>query len=336
MNNHLLQIDISQSKYKTDDDIIKIVIRNDEVLQINFSKLILHSKSIRDKYKYSEAVKLLPAEINYLKREMYISDESLKYFVHLIQDEKVNLPIENYKDIYALSAYFHFQSLMDELDRISHDELFKDITFSSQVLLDYQPAPKSCEKTVIRRIEEFLSTRINECFINAKFKELPVCTISRIFEMCRKESVSQELLIDFIFESPTTRFILLKFSELDKLSENKLREFIELIENQSYETKKKLLEFSPLSLSLMKKMIKKSNDLLKENERLKKENSEVKLENDRLAEKIGEMKLVNERMKSEVEDVSDSNKIERSNFFRIKINQNGIAKDQLKQIEEIC
>ena len=50
MNKELLYVDISKSK--KEEDLIEIRLGNEEVAEINFSKLFNQSRYLRDKYKY--------------------------------------------------------------------------------------------------------------------------------------------------------------------------------------------------------------------------------------------------------------------------------------------
>ena len=101
-----LHIDVSKAKVQREEDLIEIPFQDEEVFQVNFYKLIHQSKYIRDKYKYSEAINLIQCEIKEIIRKYNIKEESIKFFIQLIQEEKITLPIEHYKDIYTLSEYF--------------------------------------------------------------------------------------------------------------------------------------------------------------------------------------------------------------------------------------
>ena len=178
MSQKLLQVDISKSK--REDGFVQIRFKNEDVIQVNFSKLVDQSKYIRDKYKYSEALSSVQYEIEEIEEKMDINDESVKIFMQLIQDEKVDLPIEHYKGVYTLSEYFYVPTITAELDNISRKELFKDLKFTIQFLHDYEASNNNIETKFAAKIEEFLRERINECIKNNKFGELEVSTVFRI------------------------------------------------------------------------------------------------------------------------------------------------------------
>ena len=63
MTKSLLKIDISNSKNEIKDDLIKIKFQNEDDVQINFTNFFFQSKYLLEKYKYSEAIDLLPSEM---------------------------------------------------------------------------------------------------------------------------------------------------------------------------------------------------------------------------------------------------------------------------------
>ena len=65
MNKKLLQIDVSKFKNETEEeDLIKIKLDKEDIVTVNFSKLVNKSKYIRDKYKYSEAINAIQLEFD--------------------------------------------------------------------------------------------------------------------------------------------------------------------------------------------------------------------------------------------------------------------------------
>ena len=122
MSKNLLQIDVSSPN--KEEDLIHIKINEDETISVNFCKLVKRSKYIRDNYKYSEAIDFLQPEITEIQNKYHIKEENIKCFIQLIQDEKISIPIESYKDIYTLSEYFKIHTFTQILDKISRETLF--------------------------------------------------------------------------------------------------------------------------------------------------------------------------------------------------------------------
>lgn len=120
-----------------------------------------------------------------------------------------------------LSEFFCIPKFTSVLNEIGRKELLKDLNFTIQILVDSIKTNNSLEMKLASQIENFLIERINECIENAKFSELPVPTICRILDQS-KGKFDHNLLVDFILESVETRFVLLKFVELQKLTDEKV------------------------------------------------------------------------------------------------------------------
>ena len=216
----IFQIDTpSLINEQEDEDLIKIKLKNDDIIEIKYSKLVNQSKYIRDKYKYSEAIYSIQTEIEYIVNQMKINDNSIKFFIQFIHEEKVAIPIEYYRDIYILSEYFNTSILTKELNKISNNELFSDLNFTLQMLIDFNSNPKEIESKFGSDIEKFLAIHINECFQNPKLNEIPITVIYRILQLSEKTSIDSNLLIDFILNAIDFNFPLFRFIELHKLSE---------------------------------------------------------------------------------------------------------------------
>ena len=207
-----LQIDVSKKKYEAKEDLVQIRFQNNDAFQINFTKFFIQSNYFLDKYKYSEALNSIQEEIDNISNKFNISDESMKYFLEFVSTNKVNIPIDHYKAFYTLSEYFSIPKFIDELDNISQKELFNDLNFTIQILLNSESVNNDFETKVTSKIENFLTERINECIKNEKFNKLPIPIICRMIERS-KEKVDYNLLAEFICNSIETRFILLKFAD---------------------------------------------------------------------------------------------------------------------------
>ena len=295
----LLEIDISKSK--RDEDLIKVRLGNDEVVQINFSKLYLQSKYLQSKYKYSEGIDLIQQEIQDIEEKKNMNTTSIKLFLTIIEEEKVQFLNEHYKNIYTLSEYFCTPTITTELDKISSEKLFQDLNFTIQIVLDYGRVNNGYESKLLIRIENFLRTRINECLSNAKFKKLPTSTIFRILYET-KEQIDQNLLLEFILESATTRFILFKLVEFDKLSEDKVNRFLEFFDRQEESSKKMYLEYIPFNVSFVKNLLNKYDEVCKELKETQNKCERKDIELKETKEELNQMKIEEKRTKEELEE----------------------------------
>ena len=126
MSQSFLQIDATNFEYEPDEeDLIELRLRNEDHVEICYSKLVKESKYIRDKYKYWEAKNYIQQEIAELEYEYEISDESIKSFFQLVEEEKVNIRLEMYRDVYTLCKFFDTIKYKKILDKIILKTEFK-------------------------------------------------------------------------------------------------------------------------------------------------------------------------------------------------------------------
>ena len=136
MNRCLLHIDVSDSNDNIEDDLIKIKLSEEDVVQLNFTQFFIRSKYLRDKYKYLDAINSIQNEILEMKQINNIQEESIKIFFELLEEEKITIPIEIYKGIYKLSEYLNIPKFIWNHKRIAEEKLFQDLDFSIQILND--------------------------------------------------------------------------------------------------------------------------------------------------------------------------------------------------------
>lgn len=103
---------------------VKISLKNQNIIQVNFLKLHNRSNYLRDEYKFLEALSSIQTEIDEIERTLETKDESIIQFFQLIEDSVVDILIEQYKDIYAISQYFCIPKFIDELDNIKRYQLY--------------------------------------------------------------------------------------------------------------------------------------------------------------------------------------------------------------------
>ncbi|KAK8837309.1 hypothetical protein M9Y10_036740 [Tritrichomonas musculus] len=312
MSKSIFQIDVSNSEYEPEEeDLIKIILENDDIIYVNFSNLIHKSKYIREKYKYSEALNSIQDEIDEIKNRLKISPVSLKLFMQLIQQEKINIQIDHYKDFYILSEYFYIPKFTRELDNIGINELFNDLDNTIQILLDSKSVDNEFETKLTDKIEKILATQINECFEHPKFSELPVSSIYRIIERSSEENVDINLLVDFILKSSTTFFTLFKFVDFQRLTEDKIECLFNFINEQQEDTRKMYLDQFPSNFLFIQQMKHNYDQLLKETAQTKEEFRRAKEELERSQEELSKVKgellqtrAESNRLKSEMKQYS--------------------------------
>ena len=301
MSEPILQIDISNLEYNMDEDLVEIRFRDENVFQINFFTLFAQSKYIQDKYKYWESINSIQDEIEKIEEEFHINGAIIKLFFQLIQEEKVNIPLKHYKDFYTLSKYFCTQKITKKLDNIFKQELLNDLNFTIQILLDPDTSKNGLETQLLSKIENFLIERVNDCIKNSKFHQLSIPTICRIFDKS-KENINQDLLVDFILESASARFILLKYIELHKVNDDKVKKLINFIEEQEEERKKMYLEYIPFDILFIKSILNKYDEICNENNQIKEELKDEKNKHEQTKEELKNEKNKHEQIKEELKD----------------------------------
>ena len=158
---------------------------------------------------------------------------------------------QHYRDLFTLSEYFVIPRFIRVLDDIRQKELFNNLEFTIQLLLNSESTDNNFETKLTSKIEIFLSDRINELIKNRKFSELPVTTIFRILDRSNKEQINVNLLFNFILESVETRFIMLKFVKLHKLTDDNVSKFLKFIDEEE-ESRKMYLEYMTFDLMFIK------------------------------------------------------------------------------------
>lgn len=141
----MLEIDISGSNREFDGgDLQKIKLKSQNTVQFNFSKFLFRSQYACEKC--SEILKSFEREISKIEDEFKIKEEIIKEFFEIIQEDKVFIPIEHYKDIYKLSKHFCIPKLTNLLDNMMEQLFAKDLNFSIQNLLDNESIEEKMKK----------------------------------------------------------------------------------------------------------------------------------------------------------------------------------------------
>lgn len=222
MSKGFVQIHGLKSNLESEDEnLVRVKFGNESVHHISFSKL-------KDKHNISETIVVIKNKIYEIEETMQIKEESIKLFIQFFQNEKISIPIDQFRDVYILSEFFNIAILTHELDNVGQKEFFNDLNILIQMLQNLNTFKVKIETSLINKIENALSSRINECFKNPKFSHLPVSTIYKILSVTDKEDLNANLLVDFIADSVDSLFVLFDFVEIQKVPTDKLEEIIKL------------------------------------------------------------------------------------------------------------
>lgn len=229
----ILFIEMTSKKSKNtnnnDQDLINIMNYN-----VNFSQLIKYSQYVLDEYKYSEAKEHLPKLFIEIQAKYKINDENIILFCKLIQDEKVSITINNYRDIFKLADFFKAKNIQNKLQQYTKIHPFKINYYIGLALDEKNDHCNDGHFDLTKDVESYLSNHINDCFLDKSFSELPLWLISNLVKKSvedRKIQISNDLLFDFISKSIKDRYILLYYLDYQKLSDIKFDVFYQKITN---------------------------------------------------------------------------------------------------------
>ena len=178
-----------------------------------------------------------------------------------------------------------------------------------------------------------MSERVNECILNCKFKELDISTIYRIFEGKDKYELNHNLLIDFILESISIRFIFLKFVELDQMSDEKIEQFFNFMKKEEEESRRKYLEYMPFNLLFIQRIKNNYDKLLKTFNETKEELNQTKDEINQIKEEFNQTKKELNQAKEEMKQTHEEFNQTKNDINKTKEDLNQI-KEEIKQKEK--
>ena len=132
----------------------------------------------------------------------------------LFNDEKVKITNDKYRILFKISSFFKVNSFLKKLKKYEKQH-FKDIDFIITTILEEitnQNNNENDEYKLKFQMEQYLTDKANECFLNKKFKKFPVSLIYQIIDKSDKSKISSDLF-DFINESIDEFFALFSFVE---------------------------------------------------------------------------------------------------------------------------
>lgn len=221
--------DINDDEESIDEsEFVEIKLISSQV-KVKISQLFKYSKIFRENYQDIYFLPSLSHKLQIYQTKFNINDQNAILFFRLIHDEEVVISNEIYFDLYKLSEFFNATKLTNFLNKYSKNN-FNDLSYIIQkirVSIQGYDDDSNDQDNFIIEMEQKLVDRINECFTNPYFGDLPVSIIYRMISKCNIQTLSMDLLFDFISNSINTRFSLLNFLDLQKLPESKFDELYE-------------------------------------------------------------------------------------------------------------
>lgn len=333
---------ISNNNYDNDDFISFQLDSN--TINLYYSQFVKYSKHIRDAYLFSDIIEQIPQEISSIQQKFDIQADSILYFFHLLQQ---NLNIDennneiNYKqcvDLFKISNYFEVRKLTYQIKEYIRRRNV-DVDFIVQ-MIQYQDDTINetigISNEINKEIENILVNKIDECFMNDKFIELPISIIYRIVCQSCNKGLTSDNLYDFIKRSINKLYVLFEFLKLENLSENKFSELCEIYSNSDETTK---LHFNYLKCNLLfyQRINESKKKLENQNQGMQKKLAKVETENQEQKGKIAEFESIIGQLKKQLNDCLSENKQFRqqlSDMEKIKIQIEQEKNDLQKKIDE--
>ena len=346
MNRKLLKIDgslnendaSSEEEYEDEEekDLIEIKI-NSILIQIKYSQLCKHSHLIRSKYLISDVRNKLSREIESLQKQYNIQDSNILFFFQLLRDESCLMEKQQYRDIFKLSQYFESKNILKKLKHYSKSNL-NDIEMHIQILLNEIETAKKSEnhsddyKTdLIIQMEEYLIENIEKSLKIDDFQKLPISIIYQIIEKSNKEQIQGDLLYDFINKSIDDFYTLFRFLDIKKLSDDKLRNLYNSINNSN----NCYIQYIQCNLGYIMELKEKIKNLQNQNSQQKKEILNLQNKIDQKIEENDQIRLDSKTIYNENSTLKAQLKNLKQNCSKIKNELNSQTEINNKLLKEI-
>ena len=295
-----------------DDDLITF---QHELKKINFyySQLTKYSKRIRDTYLFLDVYNRFPQEIQKFQEEFQLLPESVDYFFQLLRqncdiDGQLNLTYIHCIDLLKISKFFKIRKLSFKTYQYINDHK-SDVDFVVQMIeheLKTQNKTEEHSLDISKEIEQLLTSKINECLSNEKFKELPIEILYRIISKSSQESINSNKLFDIIIRSINKYCVLFPFLELQKLSEDRLEELCEKYSN-SDENTRQCFNHLKCNLNLIREMGTRKRNLEETNDEHQKRIDELETKFTSLQNQFNNTEQINNQLQNQLKDSKELN-----------------------------
>lgn len=253
-----------------------------------FSQLAKYSKHIREKYLFQDVINHIPDGIHKFKEEYQLLPENIYFFFQLLQqnyniNEHSDLTYVQCIDLLKLSKFLEVRKLTAKINQYikTHNNQVDFIIQMLQYETTIQKDNDNSKIEISDEIEHFLSSRIDECLSNEKFKDLPIQILYRVIEKSSttSTSINSNKLFDIIIKSISKFCVLFRFLDLQKLSEDRLDELCENY-SKSKENAIQYFDYLKCDLKFIKEIInhKKTPQESKEEQQNEMRKFETKIE----------------------------------------------------------
>ncbi|KAK8880828.1 hypothetical protein M9Y10_003522 [Tritrichomonas musculus] len=317
-----------------DNENIDFPISSDNNIKIPFLQLLKYSRIVQQEYPKNEIIDRLSSQLQHFQRTCNIKSENISTFFKLLKDEQIEVSSDQFCDLCTLSEIFKVDSLQKLLDRYL-EKHSQNIDLIIHLLID-QISSENSELFIQNRfsanMEKYLNDNVDKCIEDENFGKLPASVINRIFEKSDIQKISSDMLYDFIVKCINERFVLFKFLDIRKLSD---QNFNDMYLNYSKLNESNLIKYYDYLridlkyIKLLKDDVHKSKNqiemLNEKNTQYQKEQYQFKDQINQMQNHINELEMLKSQLQMQI------NKLTNENEKYKNINQQ--IKEEKKQLE---
>lgn len=322
------QKNYSENDYDEEDDLITYQF-DSSTINFHYSHFAKYSRLIRNKYLYPDVKNRLPQELRNFQEQYDINSSNIVFFFQLLQEDFIinqQLDYKQYTDLYKLSEILQVKKLSTNLIQYFNDHKV-DSDFQIQIILHDIKSNTDTENSQFQlnsQIEDFLSSKIADCFNSENFAKLPISVIFRIVEKSDKQQLQSDSLYDFIKKDVNSLYPLFLFLKVENLSDEKFNEMFNFF-NDPKGAFKPFLNCLPCSLSYIMK-------LRDEKKSLEKQVEKVKSEKNKISKDFGEMESEKNRLMNELQKVTNEKETVEKEMSKIQTQLNE-SENEKKRVE---
>lgn len=308
---------LEEEDEKNEHELIKIQLINNSI-SVNFSQLCKYSQTIREEYLLKDVSERLSQDLQRFQKDYNIDEKNIIHFFELIQKEQISINNDEYFDFCKLSNIYKVTILQKILRKYSHSHS-KDIDYIIHLMTEQKmPGNEYLFENDLYSVEleDILGSQIEKCLQNENFKKLPISTVFRIIEKNQDIPISIDLLYDFIEELIEERYILFKFIDIQKLSNEKYDFFVNLYHQRKETSMKRYYEYLQYDFDYVKSMRdeKTSNNekiesLTNENHEFQTKITDLSDKNCQIENQLNEVTTKNRELKSQNDDLIENDKL---------------------------
>ena len=219
--------------YHDEDDLITFQFKSHEI-SFYFTHLSRFSKFIRVNYRLPDVKNRFYHVLCDFKEKQNVTTDNIILFFKLLQDDfriSQNLTYDEYKDLLKLTEFLQIKILFNNLDQYFKSQN-NDIDFQIQFILHDSKSNDDITNASFQlnnTIENLLSTNVVKCLQNKNFADIPISIIHRIILKSDKKPIPSNLLYDFIKKKMKPFFLLLRFLDIENLSDDRFEDLCETV-----------------------------------------------------------------------------------------------------------